>query len=103
MVCVRSSHSGDHEANSDPVGTHHGHKLDLRRVLIFFERKLFSAARVPCLSRVGARTSFGARRYCATLKPKNFPDRVAYRRFLNRFEMSIATLSSGALLDDETN
>jgi hypothetical protein len=38
----------------------------------------------------GARPSFGGCRYRAILKPKNFPDRVAPGRFLNRFEMSSA-------------
>src|ERR1039458_6049189 len=57
----------------------------------------------PLFKRCGARTSFGGCRYCATLKPKNLPDRVAPGRFLNRFEMSSAPLSSGALLDDKNN
>jgi hypothetical protein len=44
----------------------------------------------PLFKRHGARTTFGGCRYRATLKPKNFPDRVAPGRFLNRFEMSSA-------------
>ena len=50
----------------------------------------------PLFKRRGARTTFGGCRYCATLKPTDFPDRVMPSRLLNRFEMLSAPLSSGA-------
>jgi hypothetical protein len=68
--------------------------LDLRkRVVAAIDAGIVQAAAVP-------EQSFGGCRYCATLKPKEFPNHIAPGRFLNRFEMSYRPLSSGALLDD---
>jgi hypothetical protein len=61
------------------------------------------AMRAVAVQAVRCPNKFRWCRYCATLKPNDFPDRLAPGRFLNRFEMSSALLSSGALLDDKNN
>jgi hypothetical protein len=54
----------------------------------------FSPSRVrPLFKSPGTGTTTG--RYCATLKPKDFPDRTAPGRFLDRFEMLSARSVAG--------
>lgn len=56
-----------------------------------------------CSSGHGNSRNYRYSRYCATLKPRDLPDRASHGRPLNNFELLSAAFNMGRFLDNKKN